>query len=85
MNDMKYEPTVDEIEFMREKTGDGIETCKRRIKKEKLKNGVLLIQDHEVKVQPRQNTQKKIGRNDPCPCESGKKFKKCCLGKGVYD
>lgn len=21
----------------------------------------------------------KIGRNDPCPCESGKKFKKCCL------
>lgn len=22
---------------------------------------------------------KKIGRNDPCPCGSGKKFKKCCL------
>ena len=22
------------------------------------------------------------GRNDPCPCGSGKKFKKCCLGKG---
>ena len=21
---------------------------------------------------------KKIGRNDPCPCGSGKKFKKCC-------
>ena len=21
----------------------------------------------------------KIGRNDPCPCGSGKKFKKCCL------
>jgi preprotein translocase subunit SecA len=20
----------------------------------------------------------KIGRNDPCPCGSGKKFKKCC-------
>ena len=20
----------------------------------------------------------KIGRNEPCPCESGKKFKKCC-------
>lgn len=28
---------------------------------------------------------KKIGRNDPCPCGSGKKFKKCCLGKGIYD
>jgi len=24
----------------------------------------------------------KIGRNDPCPCGSGKKYKKCCPGKG---
>jgi len=24
---------------------------------------------------------KKIGRNDPCPCGSGKKYKKCCLLK----
>ncbi|GAA3408120.1 SEC-C metal-binding domain-containing protein [Paenibacillus hodogayensis] len=23
-------------------------------------------------------TRKKVGRNDPCPCGSGKKFKKCC-------
>lgn len=23
----------------------------------------------------------KIGRNEPCPCRSGKKYKKCCLGK----
>lgn len=23
-------------------------------------------------------TKKKVGRNDPCPCGSGKKFKKCC-------
>jgi SEC-C motif-containing protein len=23
----------------------------------------------------------KIGRNDPCPCGSGKKYKKCCLAK----
>jgi len=22
----------------------------------------------------------KIGRNDPCPCGSGKKYKKCCMG-----
>lgn len=26
----------------------------------------------------------KIGRNHPCPCGSGKKYKKCCLGKGSY-
>jgi tetratricopeptide (TPR) repeat protein len=24
---------------------------------------------------------KKVGRNDPCPCGSGKKYKKCCLGR----
>jgi hypothetical protein len=23
----------------------------------------------------------KVGRNDPCPCGSGRKFKKCCIGK----
>lgn len=27
----------------------------------------------------------KIYPNDPCPCGSGKKFKKCCKGKGIYD
>ncbi len=25
--------------------------------------------------------EKKIGRNEPCPCGSGKKYKKCCMGK----
>ena len=24
----------------------------------------------------------KVGRNDPCPCGSGKKYKKCC-GRGT--
>jgi hypothetical protein len=24
---------------------------------------------------------KKVGRNDPCPCGSGKKYKKCCINK----
>ncbi|MCY0876415.1 MAG: SEC-C metal-binding domain-containing protein [Firmicutes bacterium] len=26
----------------------------------------------------------KVGRNDPCPCGSGKKFKKCCVDKPEY-
>ncbi|HMA72376.1 MAG TPA: DUF1186 domain-containing protein [Xanthobacteraceae bacterium] len=29
------------------------------------------------------NPQRKIGRNDPCPCGSGRKFKKCCLTADV--
>lgn len=27
---------------------------------------------------PVQRSEKKVGRNDPCPCGSGKKYKKCC-------
>jgi hypothetical protein len=27
----------------------------------------------------------KIGRNDPCPCGSGRKFKKCCINKQQYN
>lgn len=27
----------------------------------------------------------KIGRNDPCPCGSGKSYKKCCLKTGKYE
>lgn len=27
----------------------------------------------------RQRATGKVGRNEPCPCGSGKKFKKCCL------
>ena len=28
--------------------------------------------------QPKERQQKKVGRNAPCPCGSGKKYKKCC-------
>ena len=29
-------------------------------------------------AQPKERQKKKVGRNDPCPCGSGKKYKKCC-------
>ncbi len=28
---------------------------------------------------PIERSAPKVGRNDPCPCNSGKKYKKCCL------
>ena len=40
-------------------------------------NGIT-IHDRENKTKP-MVSQKKIGRNDPCPCGSGKKFKKLVL------
>jgi hypothetical protein len=30
-------------------------------------------------MEPVKNPWRNVGRNDPCPCGSGKKFKKCCL------
>ena len=33
-------------------------------------------------IDPIVNQQPKVGRNDPCPCGSGKKYKKCC-GKNL--
>lgn len=35
------------------------------------------------KVETVKRTAAKIGRNDPCTCGSGKKYKKCCEGKAV--
>ncbi|KAA0258890.1 preprotein translocase subunit SecA [Deferribacter autotrophicus] len=34
--------------------------------------------EEKEKKKPIKRTQPKIGRNDPCPCGSGKKYKKCC-------
>jgi hypothetical protein len=47
----------------------------------------LFKQQEQEEEQPQQERQqpyivpKTVGRNDPCPCGSGKKYKKCCLGK----
>jgi preprotein translocase subunit SecA len=35
----------------------------------------------ENKKKPKKRQFQKVGRNDPCPCGSGKKYKKCCWAK----
>jgi uncharacterized protein len=35
--------------------------------------------NHASVTQPVRQTTPRVGRNDPCPCGSGKKYKKCCL------
>jgi curved DNA-binding protein CbpA/uncharacterized protein YecA (UPF0149 family) len=37
--------------------------------------------DYEEIQEPYVKTDKKVGRNDPCPCGSGKKYKNCCANK----
>ena len=34
---------------------------------------------HHGAAEPFVRTSPKVGRNEPCPCGSGKKYKKCCL------
>jgi uncharacterized protein YchJ len=35
--------------------------------------------EEEIETTPLPVEKPKAGRNDPCPCGSGKKYKKCCL------
>ena len=36
----------------------------------------------DAKAEPIRNVGQRVGRNDPCPCGSGKKFKNCCARAG---
>jgi preprotein translocase subunit SecA len=36
------------------------------------------MDDGSDKPRPVRRAAQKVGRNDPCPCGSGKKYKKCC-------
>ena len=36
-------------------------------------------QEMQLPLTAKQKKRGKVGRNEPCPCGSGKKFKKCCI------
>jgi len=42
-----------------------------------------IITEYAVKNVPLTRDFPKVGRNDPCPCGSGKKYKKCCLDRDL--
>ena len=54
------------------------EVKRERVAKE---TGTAAANQSEVKKQPVRSAAKKVGPNDPCPCGSGKKYKKCCMQK----
>ena len=55
----------------------------QEVKREKVakETGTAAATKTTVKKQPIRNAAKKVGPNDPCPCGSGKKYKKCCMQK----
>ncbi|HHH37633.1 MAG TPA: hypothetical protein ENK77_03340 [Epsilonproteobacteria bacterium] len=46
-----------------------------------IENVGSIMKSDEPRLKPFVNTEEKVGRNDPCPCGSGKKYKKCCMNK----
>ncbi len=50
---------------------------KQHLDLEEVLNVITAQDETQVVEKPR-----KVGRNEPCPCGSGKKYKKCC-GKGM--
>ncbi len=42
----------------------------------------VMVENREQEAARKPVRSSKVGRNDPCPCGSGKKYKKCC-GRGV--
>ena len=56
----------------------------QEVKREKVakETGSSGTADRTVKQQPVKKTNK-VGPNDPCPCGSGKKYKKCCRDKDI--
>ena len=68
---------------IQEETVKGIMHVRKRTDSAERKQVAKAVSSGESEElrKPRVNTDKKVGRNDPCPCGSGKKYKYCCGAK----
>jgi SEC-C motif domain protein len=66
------------VEFMIHFQRDGQDYYQHELATFRREDGQWLYVSGEVNPKPPQRRFTKIGRNDPCPCGSGKKHKKCC-------
>ncbi len=57
------------------------ETQRVLLEEERLKRELREAKEVSLRRQVESSQSKRIGRNDPCPCGSGKKFKRCCIKK----
>jgi SEC-C motif-containing protein len=72
------------VEFKAHYNERGIDRKHHEIGKFKKYNNKWYYDDSDFPT-PQQvvRSEPKVGRNDPCPCGSGRKYKKCCAGKQV--
>lgn len=67
------------VEFIATFIQQGNEVRHHEISRFKKANGVWYLLDGKaVTPKPFRREEPKVGRNDPCTCGSGKKYKKCC-------
>ena len=66
------------VEFEASYEMDGLRDTHHERAKFKRNNGVWLYSEGSVAPKTVVRTGPKVGRNDPCPCGSGKKYKHCC-------
>jgi SEC-C motif-containing protein len=70
---------VGQVEFVTKYTMDGSEHVHHERSRFRRVDGRWYFSaGQKVGAQPLRNEGPKVGRNDPCPCGSGKKHKKCC-------
>jgi preprotein translocase subunit SecA len=61
---------------------DDLEEAFQRRKRRELEQARMAGAGDRLPVQQVVRGSAKVGRNDPCPCGSGKKYKKCCGANG---
>jgi len=66
------------VEFIATFEQKGIKHQHHEVSQFVKKEGKWYFKDGQVKPTTIVRTGEKVGRNDPCPCGSGKKYKKCC-------
>ncbi|HET6421487.1 MAG TPA: preprotein translocase subunit SecA [Geobacteraceae bacterium] len=67
------EEVVEKIFWVQVAHEDDVELMERKQREQRM---VFNLVDEEAVKQPAKSS--KVGRNDPCPCGSGRKYKKCC-------
>jgi SEC-C motif-containing protein len=66
------------VEFQADYTMRGVPQTLRETSSFVRVDGRWLYEDGHVHSQTVRREEPKVGRNEPCPCGSGKKYKKCC-------
>ena len=67
------EDTLEKLCLVQIRREEDIEEMQRQAE-----DDYILSRGEDVSATPVKREKEKVGRNDPCPCGSGKKFKKCC-------